>query len=62
MIWAKFAEWKVGTVIIGKQGAAKQSQCHRAAKSTHEARANSYFNQHSFYADDLPYRRRTHDL
>ena len=52
----------LATVIIGKEGAAKQSQRRSYANATHRARADCYFNQHSFYADDLPHRRRARDL
>ena len=44
----------LATVLVGKEGAAKQAHRKSAAKSAHQARSNCYFNQHSFYADDLP--------
>ena len=52
----------LATVLVGKDGAAKQAGRRRSSKSTHQARADCYFNQHSFYADDLPRRRRPRDL
>ena len=44
----------LATVIVGKDGASKQASRRRASKAAQQARADSYFNQHSFYADDLP--------
>ena len=52
----------LATVLVGKDGAVKQAGRRRSSKSTHQARTDCYFNQHSFYADDLPHRRRPRDL
>ena len=52
----------LATVLTGNDGAARQARRRAESRATHQARADSYHNQHSFYADDLPRRRRWRDL
>ena len=49
-------------VLVGKGAAAAQTRRRQTAAGIHKARCESYFAQHSFYADDLPRRPWSADL
>ena len=52
----------LATVLMGKQAAAQQTKRRQSQRNVHRARNDSYFAQHSFYADDLPRRPWAADL